>query len=190
MHWRLFFKALVLSAFISAAVTSLFLYPIREAGHVAAWVQAVGSILALGVAIFLSNKGVEERRRDLDRDNQDKRRVATYDLLALALELCIHVYQLKRSSTDSRDQSFFLNEAWFFEDFQRRLSQCTFESIYIPHKTIGIEIREVAAEVMEHVIARSMGNTPPDPDWSTLVERADGFYEQVKMMVPKNESSL
>lgn len=63
MHWRLFFKVLVLSAFISAVVASLFLYPIGEAGHVAAWVQAVGSIAAIAGAVYAGREGVRASAR-------------------------------------------------------------------------------------------------------------------------------
>lgn len=153
----------------------------------AAWVQALGSILALGVAIYLSNKGDVERRRERIRDDHEKMRVASYDLLALALELCSHAYQLQRLSKEDVDRTFFISETWFFKDFQRRLSQCTFEGIYIPHKTLGIEIREVAVELMEHVVARSSGSKPSDTDWNTLLDRADNLYEQVKMTVPRKE---
>ncbi len=59
MHWRLFFKVLVLSAFISAVVASLFLYPIGEAGHVAAWVQAIGSIAAIAGAVYAAREGAK-----------------------------------------------------------------------------------------------------------------------------------
>ncbi|WP_374697321.1 hypothetical protein LQZ44_12170 [Alcaligenes nematophilus] len=53
LDWRLFLKVLVASTFISGAVASLFLYPIQDAGDVAAWVQALGSIGAIAAAIFI-----------------------------------------------------------------------------------------------------------------------------------------
>lgn len=83
MHWRLFFKVLALSTFISAAVASLFLYPIKEAGHVAAWVQAVGSIGAIVGAIYTVQKPILEGRADAAK------RLVLYDSKLFEMEAAI-----------------------------------------------------------------------------------------------------
>ncbi len=64
LDWRFFVKILLVSIFISAVVTSLFVNPIKEAGHVAAWVQAVGSIGAILMTgyIFHRERAFESKR--------------------------------------------------------------------------------------------------------------------------------
>lgn len=71
MDLRILLKVLVVTTFISTAVASWFLYPITEAGHVAAWVQAIGSIGAICAAIWISRQSQDrllafERGRDID----------------------------------------------------------------------------------------------------------------------------
>ncbi|UTM01726.1 hypothetical protein MID00_19945 [Alcaligenes sp. NLF5-7] len=57
------FKVFVLSSFASGAIASLFLYPIKEAGHAAAWVQAVGSIAAILGAIYAARESAKTSAR-------------------------------------------------------------------------------------------------------------------------------
>lgn len=83
LDWRLFLKILAGSAFISGAAASLFLYPVKDAGHVAAWVQAVGSIIAIFVAIGVSarqslvNRGLQASEWKRQREERDELRVDT-----------------------------------------------------------------------------------------------------------------
>lgn len=57
------FKVFVLSSFASGAIASLFLYPIKEAGHAAAWVQAVGSIAAIAGAFYAARESAKTSAR-------------------------------------------------------------------------------------------------------------------------------
>lgn len=70
LDWRLFLKALVVSIFISGAVASLFLYPMQDAGHVAAWVQAVGTILAILSAVVLYFVGERDKKKSKEKDDE------------------------------------------------------------------------------------------------------------------------
>ncbi len=78
MDWRLFLKVLVVSIFISGAVASLFLYPIQDAGDVAAWVQAVGSIAAIFGATWIARReyqrALRSERRQLRLFKEDMAR--------------------------------------------------------------------------------------------------------------------
>lgn len=82
MHWRLFFKVLALSTFISAAVASLFLYPVKEAGHVAAWVQAIGSIGALAGVYWATNRNRESALGVLREEQSLKERAQIGSVLS------------------------------------------------------------------------------------------------------------
>lgn len=95
LDWRLFLKVLVASTFISGAVASLFLYPIRDAGHVAAWVQAIGVIGAVAVAIWVplkSNKDNIERERE-------KKRTEVYEMVRSIYFLALQAERAMMSST-------------------------------------------------------------------------------------------
>ena len=70
LDWRLFLKVSVVSTFISGAVGSLFLYPIQDAGHVAAWVQAVGSILAILSAVTLYFVGEKDKQKSKEKEDE------------------------------------------------------------------------------------------------------------------------
>lgn len=50
LRWRLALKVLGFTTVISGAVASWFLYPIKDAGHVAAWAQAIASAIAISWA--------------------------------------------------------------------------------------------------------------------------------------------
>ncbi len=109
LDWRLFLKVSVVSTFISGAVASLFLYPIQDAGHVAAWAQALGSIIAIAsgfVVIKMQLDGQkkiqeEEWRRQYERDELMAKVLYRTPLYG---KLLVHIGTLK----------------WFIKDFSNQ----------------------------------------------------------------------
>ncbi|MFA1602308.1 hypothetical protein ACDW82_01485 [Alcaligenes faecalis] len=71
LDWRLFLKVLAVATFISGAIASLFLYPILDAGHVAAWVQAVGTILAILSAVVLYFVGEKDKQKSKEKADEE-----------------------------------------------------------------------------------------------------------------------
>ncbi|MBW4789170.1 hypothetical protein JQS35_11220 [Alcaligenes faecalis subsp. faecalis] len=90
MDWRLFLKVLVVTTFISGAIASWVLYPIKDAGHVAAWIQAFGTIGAVAAAIYvvhLGNKKARNLADDLACEQAKKDEVAILSALNAELEV-------------------------------------------------------------------------------------------------------
>lgn len=97
LDWRLFLKILAGSAFISGAVASLFLYPVKDAGHVAAWVQAVGTISAIVGAIYISKREQEARRKEAKDDACKKDMIIIRGMYSVAEDAFLHLKRFQTS---------------------------------------------------------------------------------------------
>ena len=115
LDWRLFLKVLVASTFISGAVASLFLYPIQDAGHVAAWVQAVGMIASI-IGAFLVvqyqiSQQIEMQKREWENrdrellDKEQKRHDATVSALEEVVSAMVQTCQLLMGAKDDKINS-------------------------------------------------------------------------------------
>lgn len=175
MDWRLFLKILVVSTFISGAVGSLFLYPIKDAGHVAAWVQALGAILALVVAIGLATKERSLRRMESREKLRNSVRSLLESIVAIQrLAGCFYRKEIikPKGSRDSTNYSGIF-ESWNY----------VFKTIYL-NQPVWIEcgliasLMQVSAVTEELIgISRSMGEGNGDEDFF-LKE----FYFSVKFL--------
>lgn len=115
LDWRLFLKVLVASTFISGAVASLFLYPIQDAGHVAAWVQAVRMIASI-IGAFLVvqyqiSQQIEMQKREWENrdrellDKEQKRHDATVSALEEVVSAMVQTCQLLMGAKDDKINS-------------------------------------------------------------------------------------
>lgn len=149
------------------------------------WVQAFGSILALGVAIYLSQDERRQNREERQQEKADRHGGAAYDLAAIAVEIHMRIVELMSVSLEGRNKEYYLGEVLFFKDVQRRMIACTSGDVPMSLKNLGLEIRRSISLPIEYVIARSFDKNPPEPDWRTLAERADRLFGQAQMFVPK-----
>ncbi|WP_417276132.1 hypothetical protein [Castellaniella sp.] len=156
-----------------------------DSGQWAAWVQAFGSVLALVVAIRLSEQERFTRRQERDQDRAEQAHAAAYDMTTLAVELHGRIVQLHAYSTGDQDRSVYLSEVLFFKNFQQRLARCTSGSVPVMQKNLGLEVRKLALAVTYYVVARSLRQAPQEPDWITWAERANGLFHQADMAIPK-----
>lgn len=156
-----------------------------DSGQWAAWVQACGSVLALVVAIRLSEQERLTRRQERDQDRSEQAHAAAYDMTTLTVELHGHIVQLHAFSTGNRDRSLYLAEVLFFKAFQQRLTACTSGSVPTMQKNLGLEVRKLALAVTDYVVARSLGQTQQEPDWITWAESANRLFHQADMAIPK-----
>ncbi|MGO3843473.1 MAG: hypothetical protein ACTJHY_12625 [Alcaligenes pakistanensis] len=98
LDWRLFLKVFVVSAFISGAVASLFVNPIKATDHVAAWVQALGSIGAILMTgyIFHRERAFESKRvRMIEQRIRSEMTEQLRSLSDLAIKEMIRAYENK-----------------------------------------------------------------------------------------------
>ncbi|MGB3423837.1 MAG: hypothetical protein WBF84_06675 [Castellaniella sp.] len=159
-----------------------------DSGQWAAWVQALGSVLALIVAIRLSEQERLTRRQERDQDRSEQAHAAAYDMTTLTVELHGHIVQLHAYSAGNQDRSLYLAEVLFFKNFQQRLTRCTSGSVPTMQKNLGLEVRKLALAVTEYVVARSLGQVPQEPDWITWGESAEGLSRQADMAIPKTNA--
>lgn len=169
------------------AVIFLLNWP-QDSGQWAVWVQAFGAILALAIAVHLSAQERATRRLEREQDRHDQAHAAAYDIATLAVELHMHIVQLRAFSAEDRDKSLYLAEVLFFKDFQQRLSKCTSGHAPITQKNLGLEIRKLALAATEYVMARSLDQKPQEPDWITLAETASRLFDQAQMAIPRTKT--
>lgn len=153
----------------------------------AAWVQALGSILALWVAVYLAN--VERiQRREERADDLWLRDVAYFDDVAgIALELHARIVQLRAVVDADTERSYYVSEILFFKDLLSRLAECTQGYAPKAQKNLSFEIRRLIAEVLNFVTAQAISNYAPAgvrPDWERWTTRGNDLFEQANAASP------
>lgn len=156
----------------------------------AAWLQALGSILALGVAIYLSEVERSHRRSEREEERHEVESGFAFDLLSITTELHGHVVELQMSSDGQRGRGYYAVVLAQIKELGARLSKCSTGAIPAKYKTLAIDVRKLMRVVMEHAARKAFRHERNEnPDWATLVETASRLFDQAALMVPDRPKS-
>ncbi|MNL07259.1 hypothetical protein D3C87_1279310 [compost metagenome] len=148
----------------------------------AAWVQAVGSILAVLIAVMISARDRKIVRDDRHREQIERRIAVSYDLAAVALELQLRIAKLGAMALDDGRKGEHATEVIVMKDLLRRLGNLGSGDSPETLKNLVFEIRQLLAEVLAYAIGRSLtGSPPPTVDWLTWQERSNNLFKQATM---------
>lgn len=151
----------------------LFHWP-QDSEQWASWVQAAGTVLALGIAIYLSKQERDERKSEREQDRAELRRQRAYDLSALAVELHRHVVELKKYTAPGQNSlGVYFAELMFFKDAQGRLNSCATGAASEGHKNAAMELRKLCYDVLPYLMARTGSKGFDDVDWDGIERSAD-----------------
>jgi len=140
----------------------------------ASWVQAIGTVLALGIAIYLSKQERDERRTERELDRLELRRQNAYDLSTLAVDIYEHVVELKKYTLPGQNNlGVYFSELMFFEDVQNRLNSCTTGPASTEHKDVAMGLRKLCYEVIPYLMARTGSNGFDNVDWNRIEKSAN-----------------
>lgn len=199
MDWRLFFNALVVSTFISGAVASLFLYPIQDAGDVAAWVQAVGSIAAIFGATWIARREYQralrsERRqlrlfkKDMSRQRMQRafREISKLtsighicEGLLRSLEFCAR--EIETEGAVEEFALWYVNAKWQIDECIKNLDKAPIHEppySYLAFQATRVKI--LAHEVLTAVDAVLAISYPPDAHTDSE------FFKRVVSLINSN----
>lgn len=154
-------------------------WPEAEGQTWAAWVQAVGSILAVLIAVWLSARDRKVIREDRLREMEERRKAVSYDLTAVALELQLRIAKLCAMALEDGRKGEHATEVIVMRDLLRRLGHLGSGDSPEVLKNLTFEIRQLIAEVLAYAIGRSLSTSSPSTvDWITWQERSNNLFKQ------------
>lgn len=164
------------------AISSSGFRDVIASGATAAWVQALGSIIALFVAVYLAATERHQRRIEREMDKWLRDRDCADDVAGVTLELHKRVVQLKVAAAAELEKSVYISEILFFKDLLARLKESTVGAAPMAQKNQSFEIRMLIDEVLRYVIAQAQSDSAtPQPNWASWIERADSLFKQANM---------
>ena len=149
----------------------------------AAWVQALGIIVALIVALHMAAAERVQRRRERKDELLDAMVSMASDVARAALELRLRIVALRNADAGAPNRVPYFAEEIILKDLLDRLAYMARGEAPEIQKNLISEIRRLLAEVLAYVMActRAQPETIA-PDWNAWHQRADDLYTQAGMI--------